>query len=110
MDGKNYEPAEIVTHFESDYGAAPKVEFKKGEKITVIDPDFNEKKWIGFKGRIIDVPFLPICRSQMDIEIEGDWQKLLREMRGFHWMVSYGNYLREIGYALKKNNIEFEII
>jgi len=110
MDGKNYEPAEIVTHFESDYGAAPKVEFKKGEKITVIDPDFNEKKWIGFKGRIIDVPFLPICRSQMDIEIEGDWQKLLREMRGFHWMVSYGNYLREIGYALKKKKIEWETI
>lgn len=110
MDGKNYEPAEIVTHFESDYGAAPKVEFKKGEEITVIDPDFNETRWIGFKGKIIDTPFSPICRSQMDIKIEGNWQKLLREMRGFHWMVSYGNYLREIGYALKKNNIEFEII
>jgi len=110
MDGKNYEPAEIVTHFESDYGAAPKVEFKKGEEITVINPAFNGKKWIGFKSKIIDIPFFPICRSQMDIEIEGDWQKLLREMRGFHWMVSYGNYLREIRYALKKNNIEFEII
>lgn len=110
MDGRNYEPAKIVTHFESDYGAAPKVKFTKGEKITVIDPDFNEEKWIGFKGKIIDVPFFPICRSQMDIEIEGDWQKLLREMRGFHWMMCYGDYLKEVGYALRKVGIKFEII
>ncbi len=110
MDGKNYEPTKIVTHFESDYGAAPKVEFRKGEEITVIDPDFNEEKWIGFRGKIVDIPFFPVCRSQMDIEIEGNWEKLLREMVGFHWMVSYGDYLREIGYALKKNGMRFEII
>jgi hypothetical protein len=43
----------------------------------------------------------------MDVRIEGDWQKLLREMKGFHWMLAYGDYLKEIGYALKKNNVEF---
>jgi hypothetical protein len=110
MNGKDYEPTKIVTHMESDYGAAPKVEFKKGVQVTVIDPDFSGEKWIGFKGKITDIPFLPICRSQMDIEIEGDWQKLLREMRGFHWMLSYGDYLKEVGYALKKNNIDLETI
>jgi hypothetical protein len=26
----------------------------------------------------------------------------MQEMRGFHWMTSYGGYLRETGYALKK--------
>jgi len=46
-----------------------------------------------------------MCRSHMDISIEGDWQKLLRDMAGFHWMLSYGDYLKEIGYALKKNNV-----
>jgi hypothetical protein len=105
MNGKDYEPTKIVTHMESDYGAAPKVKFKKGTGVTVIDPDFLGGKWLGFKGKVVDVPSLPICRSQMDISIEGDWQKLLRDMAGFHWMLSYGDYLKEIGYALKKNNV-----
>ena len=30
MDGKTLEPRAIVTHFESDYGAAPKVEMREG--------------------------------------------------------------------------------
>ena len=30
MDGKKLEPTRIVTHFESDYGAAPKVDYPKG--------------------------------------------------------------------------------
>jgi hypothetical protein len=29
------------------------------------------------------------------------------EMKGFHWMTSYGDYLRETGYALKKLGVEF---
>ena len=42
------------------------------------------------------------CRSQMDIEVDGDWQRLAAEMEGFHTLVCYGDYLREVGYALKK--------
>ena len=34
LDGKSAEPALIMTHFESDYGAAPKVEMKIGQKVT----------------------------------------------------------------------------
>jgi hypothetical protein len=45
---------------------------------------------------------LDICRSQIDVQINGDCEKLIAETRGFHWMVSYGNYLREMGYALGK--------
>ena len=36
----------------------------------------------------------------------GPCQALLQEMKGFHWMMSYGNYLRETGYALKKLNVD----
>jgi hypothetical protein len=107
MDGKNREPAKILTHFESDYGAAPKVEMKLGQKITVIDPDFDCKRWLGFEAEIIDNPFLDICRSQIDVQINGDCQKLVAETRGFHWMVCYGNYLKEIGYALKKVGVDW---
>ncbi|HDD60280.1 MAG TPA: sugar isomerase [Euryarchaeota archaeon] len=110
MDGQNYENARILTHFESDYGAAPKVEFTKGQKVTMIVPDFDEEVWVGFKGKIVGTPLLPICRSQADVEIDGDWRKLLKEMRGFHWMMGYGDYLREVGYALKKAGVNFVTI
>ncbi len=70
----------------------------------------TSKKWLGFRGKIIDHPFYDICRSQIDIEIDGDWRKLLEDMQGFHWMTCYGDYLREVGYALKKVGIEWHNI
>lgn len=105
MDGKNLEPVRILTHYESDYGAAPKVEMRLGEPVTVIDPDFEFKKWIGFRGKINANPFLDICRSQTDVEIEGDCNRLAQDMVGFHWMMCYGDYLKEIGYAINKLGI-----
>ena len=107
MDGSRLEPARILTHFESDYGAAPKVEMRKGEAVTNIVPDFAAARWVGFEGEIIENPFMPICRSQIDVTIEGDCDLLAREMRGFHWMTSYGRYLNETGYALKKVGVDW---
>ena len=107
LDGARYEPARILTHFESDYGAAPKVEMRKGQPVTNLVPDFDVKKWVGFLGEVVDNPFMAICRSQTDIAIKGDTQKLLQEMKGFHWMTCYGDWLRESGYALKKLGVEW---
>ncbi len=105
MDGKRREKAALMTHFESDYGAAPKVNMKIGQEVTVLDPDFHNQRWIGFRGKIVDNPFLDICRSQIDVAIEGDWHALMEEMRGFHWMLAYGDHLKESGYALRKLGI-----
>jgi len=102
MNGKDYEPAQIMTHFESDYGAASKVEYPIGQTVTVIIPNLRCTKWQGFRGKILGSPSLPACRSQIDISVDGDTHKLCREMEGFHTQVCYGDYLREIGYALKK--------
>jgi len=107
LDGKHLERVRIMTHFESDYGAAPKVEMRKGQVITMIDPDFGEKRWLGFTGKTLETPFMDICRAQVDVTIEGDWKKLLEEMVGFHWMMSYGDYRKEVGYALKRAGIEW---
>ncbi len=108
MDGKKLEPVKILTHFESDYGAAPKVEMKLGQVCTNLVPDFASKKWVGFDGTIVGNPVprhLPLADRRAD-------QRRLRtpcceEMKGFHWMMSYGNYLRECGYALKKAGVDF---
>jgi L-fucose isomerase-like protein len=108
MDGKQRDPARILTHFESDYGAAPKVEMQKGQIVTNIIPDFASKRWVGLRGEIIDAPFMPICRSQIDIRFGCDSLALAERMPGFHWMTAYGDYTRETGYALKKVGIEWE--
>jgi len=107
MDGQRLEKARILTHFESDYGAAPKVEMKLGQITTNLVPDFDCKKWVGFAGTIVGNPFLDICRSQVDVKVQGDCQKLLEEMKGFHWMLSYDDYRKECGYALRKLGVEF---
>jgi len=107
MDGKRLEPVRILTHFESDYGAAPKVAMKVGQVCTNLVPDFASKRWVGFEGTILTNPFHAICRSQIDVKINGDCDALMEEMKGFHWMMSYGNHLRECGYALKKAGVDF---
>ena len=50
----------------------------------------------------------PICRSQIDVGFKCDSNLLAEKMRGFHWMLVYGDYLREAGYALKRTPIEWE--
>ncbi len=110
MDGKKLEPARILTHFESDYGAAPKVEMLVGQTVTNIMPDFSFKKNIGLAGKIIDNPFLDICRSQIDISYECTSRTVAEKMPGFHWITVYGDYLKETGYAMKKMGIELEIL
>ncbi len=105
LDGAQVADARILTHFESDYGAAPKVEFRKGQAVTNIVPDFSGKRWVGAAGEVVGSPFMPICRSQVDIALKGDTRKLVEEMRGFHWITCYGDYTREVGYAANKLGI-----
>jgi hypothetical protein len=110
MDGRTPEPARILTHFESDYGAAPKVEMPKGQIVTNIAPDFASKRWLGLLGEIVEAPFLPICRSQIDIRFKPDVRTLAQRMPGFHWMTAYGDYTREMSYALKRVGIAWDFL
>lgn len=102
LNGVRYEPAQIMTHYESEYGAAPKVEIPIGQQVTFIDPEYSTNRWLGFTGIVKSNPFYEVCRSQQDIEIQGDWKKLRNEVRDSHWMMVYGDYLKEITYAAHK--------
>ena len=107
MDGKNLEPVFIRTHFESDYGAAPRVEMRRGQELTVLVPNFANSRWIGFRGCILEKPTLDVCTSQLHVGIDSGCATLTDEMGGFHWMLCYGDYLQETGYALRKAGIEW---
>jgi hypothetical protein len=110
MDGKKLEPAKILTHFESDYGAAPKVNMLIGQPVTNIMPDFEFKRNVGLSGKIIDNPSLDICRSQIDISFNCDSKTVAEQMPGFHWITVYGDYIKETGYALKKIGIKLDYL
>lgn len=107
LDGKRYEPARIVTHYESDFGAAPKVEIPIGQQVTFLDPEYATGRWLGFTGVIRGNPFHEICRTQQDVAIDGDWKKLIREVRDSHWMMAYGNHLAPARYAARKLGIRW---
>jgi hypothetical protein len=39
--------------------------------------------------------------------IEGAWKKLVPEVRDSHWVMVYGDYLKELGYAARKVGIQW---
>ncbi len=55
-------------------------------------------------------PFLPICRCQIDIKFNCSSQLLAERMPGFHWMTVYGDYTKELGYALRRVGIKWELL
>jgi len=107
FDGIHYEPARILTHYESEYGTGTKVEIPVGRQVTFVDPQYSTGRWLGFTGIVRNNPGYEICRSQHDVEIQGDWKKLLNEVRDSHWMMAYGDHLKELAYAARKLGIQW---
>ena len=102
MDGQHYNPMRIQTHYESDFGASPKVDFPIGQKVTFLDPHYSNPRWLTFTGEVQANPEFQICRSQQDVLIDGDWKKLKQEARDSHWTMSFGDYKNEVEYASRK--------
>ena len=109
MDGKNYNPVRIVTHYESDFGAAPWVEVPIGMVTTHIVPGFKCDNWLGFKGTIVGVPFKPsTCRTQITVQRECSDDLLAENLVGWHQITGFGDYRKELGYALRRVGIQWD--
>lgn len=108
LDGRRLEPVTLVTHYESDHGAATHVHFPKGQLVTIIKPDFEARHWLALTGKIVDSPFLATCRGQIEIALDADPQEVLRNMRGFHCQIAYGDWVREVAYASNKVGIQVQ--
>ena len=78
-----------------------------GQVVSFIDPEYSTGRWVGIKGVVRDILFFHICRSQQDVEILGDWKRLLAEARDSHWMMAYGDWLREMDYAAWKIGVRW---
>ena len=110
MDGKNLEPVDLVTHYESDHGAATHVHFPKGQLLTVIKPDFEAKNWLAMTGEIVDTPYPDTCRAQVEVKLDAAMHDVLQNLRGFHCMLAYGDYTREVAYAASKVGITVQTL
>ncbi|MCC6798366.1 MAG: sugar isomerase [Candidatus Hydrogenedentes bacterium] len=110
MNGDRYEPARIVTHYESEFGAAPKVEMPIGQELSFVNPEYTTGRWVGIRGTVESNPYYDICRSQQDVRVHGEWKKLLNEVRDSHWMMVYGDHLDAIGYAAPRIGISWDNI
>ena len=107
LDGRTYAPAKIVTHYESDYGAASKIDMPLGQEVTFIDPEYSTRRWLGFTGKVEGNPAYEIGRSQQDVRIQGNWRRRVGEVRDSHWVMAYGRHLDATGYALRKLGMEW---
>lgn len=110
MDGETPLPTRIMTHFESDYGAAPRVEMPVGQKVTILVPDFASEQWLGFSGEIAANPRLPICRTQVEVRFKAPSLAIAERMRGYRWVLGWGDHLREVGYALRRMPIAWDCL
>ena len=71
MNGERYEPTDLMTHYESEFGAAPKIEMPLGQELSFINPDYATPRWAGRRGSVRDNPYREICRSQQDVRVQG---------------------------------------
>jgi len=46
----------------------------------------------------------------VEIGVNGDTAKLADNLRGWHWMLCYGDYLKETGYAVRKTGLEWQAL
>jgi L-fucose isomerase-like protein len=59
---------------------------------------------------VVGTPFINTCRAQIEVQLSGDQQAVLENMRGFHCMIIYGDYTREVAYAAAKVGIKVQVI
>ncbi|MBC8874895.1 MAG: hypothetical protein H8E44_36195, partial [Planctomycetes bacterium] len=47
-------------------------------------------------------------RDQIDVAYAVPDQLVAERMPGFHWMTCYGDYMKELGYALRRVGIAWD--
>ncbi|MCR4415371.1 MAG: hypothetical protein NUV77_23415 [Thermoguttaceae bacterium] len=110
MDGQHVLPARIMTHFESDYGAAPRVEFPAGQSVSMVVPDYASQRWLGLSGEIVSNLSVAACRTQVEVRYGASSLALAKRMHGYRWALALGDYLREVGYALRRVGIAWDCL
>ncbi len=110
MDGQRVLPARLMTHFESDDGAATVVEFPAGQNVSMVVPDYASQHWLGLSGQIVSNLSVAACRTQVEVRYGASSPALAKRMHGYRWALALGDYLREVGYALRRVDIAWDCL
>ena len=92
----------LDTHFESGIGVAVKGYLKEG-KVTIFKLSRNLKDYFVTTGRILrNLEESNLCRTQIEVEVDGGINYFLTRPYGNHHVVIYGDHKAEIDEYMSK--------
>ena len=96
MRGFSEQPFRYIatTHHESNTSVAPKVLYEPGI-VTIAGFSYDLSRLIVIRGEATGPTYLRICRDQIEVKVN-DAATALEGWQGFHWVMAYGDYVREL--------------
>ena len=100
------------THFESGIGVALAGELRAGARVTVARFGERYSRLRAGAGAVVrGKPWSEeLCRTQVDIRMDGDAQQLLRRPMGNHLVMAYGDQVDQLRELAAVAGLEFEEI
>lgn len=110
-EGSKQDPLNLYNYFEIDsMGCGIQVMREPGD-VTIVGLAHNSiDRMVIVKGRMVRNTSFASCRTQMEIEIDGDIQDLANNYQGRHWALVYGDYTDALVRANELMDIESIII
>jgi L-fucose isomerase-like protein len=99
-----------TTHFESGKGVGITGELRKGERVTILrfSRAFNIMR--AGEGTITKGKAWSkeLCRTQVEIEIDGDARSMMERPLGSHYALTYGRHLGSLEQMARLSGMHFE--
>ena len=59
-----------MTHYESEYGAAPIVTIPAGQEVTFLNPEYSTNRWLGFNGKAVEFPIICLMAAILQSKMQ----------------------------------------
>ena len=103
---QKHEPYVLRSHSESDIGVAMQVLWKEGQPVTLALFQGPDKLLVDTGTVVANVNTPPAGGCRTSFEIEMDKVEDVRDVRGFHQVVFYGNHRRDLQEFARMNGVE----
>ena len=106
MTGYDKAPFRYIatTHHESNTSVAPKVLYEPST-VTIAGLSHDLSKLLIIKGEATGPTYLRICRNQVEVKVK-DAAGALENWQGFHWVMAYGDYVKELELLAKLTGMQ----
>lgn len=104
--GKESEPFILRSHSESNIGVSPQVLWREGQEVTITKFQGPGKMIIGSGTVVGNVNTPPAGGCRTSVEIKVDDVPDVRDVKGFHQLIMYGNYAKELNAFCQLFGIE----